>query len=40
MELMIQDPRHASGCVHVPPRWFNLYPRDEDEAWTKYHVES
>jgi hypothetical protein len=39
MEPMIQDPRYASGCIYVPPRWFNSYPRDEDEAWTKYHVE-
>jgi hypothetical protein len=39
MERMIQDPRHASGVVYVPPRWFNSYPRCEDEAWTKYQVE-
>lgn len=39
MERMIQDPRFASGCIYVPPRWFNSYPRSEDEAWNKYHVE-
>jgi hypothetical protein len=39
MERMIQDPRYASGCVYVPPRWFNSYPRGEDESWTKYQVE-
>jgi hypothetical protein len=39
MERMIQDPKYASGCIYVPPRWFNTYPRGEDEFWTKYHVE-
>jgi hypothetical protein len=39
MELMIQDPRYASRYIYVPPGWFSSYPRDEDEAWAKYHVE-
>jgi hypothetical protein len=40
MERMIQDPRYASACIYVPPRWFNSYPRDEDESWTnKYPVQ-
>lgn len=39
MERMIQDPRFASGCIFVPPRWFNSYPRSEDESWNKYHVQ-
>lgn len=39
MERTIQDPRYASACIYVPPRWFNSYPRGEDESWTKYHVE-
>lgn len=39
MERMIQDPRYARNCVFVPPRWFNAYPRDEDETRTKYHVQ-
>jgi len=39
MERMIQDPRYASACIYVPPRWFNSYPRGEDESWNKYHVE-
>lgn len=38
MERMIQDPLFASGSIYVPPRWFNSYPRDEDEAWNRYHV--
>jgi hypothetical protein len=39
MERMIQDPRYASGCIYVPPRWFNAYPRCENEPWTTYQVE-
>jgi hypothetical protein len=40
MERMIQDPRYASACIYVPPRWFNSHPRGEDESWTtKYHVQ-
>ncbi|GAB7329970.1 hypothetical protein MBLNU13_g01668t2 [Cladosporium sp. NU13] len=39
MERMIQDPRYARNCIFVPPRWFNAYPRDEDETRTKYHVQ-
>ena len=39
MERMIQDPRYARNCIFVPPRWFNAYPRDEDESRTKYHVQ-
>jgi hypothetical protein len=40
MERMIQDPRYAGACIYVPPRWFNSYPRDEDESWTnKYPVQ-
>lgn len=39
MERTIQDPKYASGCLYVPPRWFNSYPRCEDEVWTKYQVE-
>lgn len=39
MERMIQDSRYSSNCIFVPPRWFNAYPRDEDETRTKYHVQ-
>jgi hypothetical protein len=38
-ERTTQDPRYASACIYVPPRWFNSYPRCEDEPWTKYQVE-
>jgi hypothetical protein len=39
MERMIRDPRYAGASIYVPPRWFNSYPRCEDEPWTKYQVE-
>jgi hypothetical protein len=39
MERMIQDSRYTRNCIFVPPRWFNAYPRDEDETRTKYHVQ-
>lgn len=38
MERWVQDPLFARGCVYVPPRWFNSYPRGEDEEWSKYQV--
>ncbi|KAL1581805.1 hypothetical protein WHR41_09466 [Cladosporium halotolerans] len=38
MERWVQDPLFAHGCVYVPPRWFNSYPRGEDQEWSKYQV--